>query len=688
MLGQFLKTATELYIKNRQQGSAAKPTTRPEAQPAQPAGRPAAQPTSRSIEQPVTQPAAKPATKPATQPAAQPDSEALSQAFEQDRQSSRVEQPRSAARSAERSATTQPPARSAPQPTERSTDRGIDRPAAPAESKTAAVDHVHAEANGAKIHTNAEGFMTEIEHKDGSRFTDFKYGVFESGGDKKVLFGFTERTADGKIVCNWERLNKWAENGKNAFDCFAETGGLLSSQPHTNLHFTSDGELIYDTRHSSPPPRVNMLTHKDLGDLNPPKPTAWYERTVVRGDGGLVKFDRDKPGMRLDAEGRPVNASVARPVRQHTTQPVQRRDSTVNGTATERQPAKSAGSARSLMAEAAKVRKGPAVALGEPADSSAPPTEVTTPQLADKSIPEEFKKFPVDHVERETYPEGDLAVGYQNGKEIAMLVSDSLYVKLDATEASKHANESSLPRQGEAGWYKVGDDGKYLKLKYDGMSFNKNTREFVSQLTDSLSKSYKKGEASREIHHAAPDLSEQDRLAKALTIFDHVYETNDPRRRVPVPTWEKERALVETPFARQIRGWVNEARAAHGLRPLAFDPLTAFAAGRAADAQAKSRVMSHYIGPPSWRTPQERAGMVGRQLPVGNIENAAMMGSNALNNYRAWWNSGGHRAAILNPNAQLMGAAEAGGFATMLVTRGAPVDSIAFILSDTGRFCP
>ena len=47
------------------------------------------------------------------------------------------------------------------------------------------------------------------------------------------------------------------------------------------------------------------LTHKDIRVDDPPKPIVWYERTVVRGDGTLTKFDRDRSGMRLDAQGHP-----------------------------------------------------------------------------------------------------------------------------------------------------------------------------------------------------------------------------------------------------------------------------------------------------------------------------------------------------------------------------------------------
>ena len=42
------------------------------------------------------------------------------------------------------------------------------------------------------------------------------------------------------------------------------------------------------------------------------------------------------------------------------------------------------------------------------------------------------------------------------------------------------------------------DSGKYRKLKYDAMSFNKDSREFVSQLTDDLSHSYKEKEKQLE----------------------------------------------------------------------------------------------------------------------------------------------------------------------------------------------
>ncbi len=148
--------------------------------------------------------------------------------------------------------------------------------------------------------------------------------------------------------------------------------------------------------------------------------------------------------------------------------------------------------ANNPVSETPKPRKLPAVALGEAPDSSAPPSDETTPQSTEKGIPDEFKQFAVDHVEHETYPEGDLAVGYKNGKETAILLGSGLYVNLDATEAKRHVADGNLPRQGEAGWYKVEDSGKYRKLKYDAMSFNKDSREFVSQLTDDLSHSYKK----------------------------------------------------------------------------------------------------------------------------------------------------------------------------------------------------
>ncbi len=205
ILGQFLKAATELYKKNAQPGSAAQPRTAPVEQPAKPAGQPKDRPASRSIEQPATQPAAKPATQPPIQ--SQNDSETLTQAFETARQSLKVEQPSSAARPAGSSAT---------RTKDQSTARGIDRPASPVESKKIGDDHIRATANGAKVSVNAEGFITEVERTDGSRLTDFKYGVFESGGDKKVLFGFTERATDGKIY-SWERLNTWAENGTKRF---------------------------------------------------------------------------------------------------------------------------------------------------------------------------------------------------------------------------------------------------------------------------------------------------------------------------------------------------------------------------------------------------------------------------------------------------------------------------------------
>ncbi len=76
-----------------------------------------------------------------------------------------------------------------------------------------------------------------------------------------------------------------------------------------------------------------------------------------------------------------------------------------------------------------------------PSDGTKPPERTTNPsdagesRVTDHSVPEEFKKFGVDHVERETYPEGEITVGYKDGKHVATM-GGGLYVNLEADRST------------------------------------------------------------------------------------------------------------------------------------------------------------------------------------------------------------------------------------------------------------
>ena len=45
--------------------------------------------------------------------------------------------------------------------------------------------------------------------------------------------------------------------------------------------------------------------------------------------------------------------------------------------------------------------------------------------------------------------------------------------------------------------------GQYRKLPHENYTFNKETREFVSQISDNLNRLYTKAEAFKEIHETA-----------------------------------------------------------------------------------------------------------------------------------------------------------------------------------------
>ena len=99
----------------------------------------------------------------------------------------------------------------------------------------------------------------------------------------------------------------------------------------------------------------------------------------------------------------------------------------------------------------------------------------------------------------------------------------------------------------------------------------------------------------------------------------------------------------------------NQERLSAGLRPLAEDPLLA----RAADQKLADMIKSNYFahvspqgaGPDVWvKKERYRYILVGENLAMGNFEDAEDL-------IRAWMESPGHRANIMNPKYREIGVA-------------------------------
>ncbi len=135
----------------------------------------------------------------------------------------------------------------------------------------------------------------------------------------------------------------------------------------------------------------------------------------------------------------------------------------------------------------------------------------------------------------------------------------------------------------------------------------------------------------------------------------------------------KMEALRETEFEQAVRDRVNVYRSQYRLPPLQFDAATKIAAMVASTNQAQSGALGHYGGTQGWDSPAARLQQINRQSPFGYIENAYQGPADAVRAVDNWMASPGHVDCILNPNAQLIGVAYSGQFATMSVSRGEPI---------------